>query len=305
MVYRRLSRRKSVYRPRSAKSRYGRKRTRSTRVRVSRRMRPVSTRSLLNRTSQKKRDNMLSYTNTTAADPFSTVYSATGAVMRFPVGQINPGGEFFYVWNATARPGETSEGQRGSKIDTSLRTSSTIYAKGLREKITVETNNSAPWEWRRICFTSKDDFGERDPASSTFFRQTSSGMVRMLSALSSGIYLQDELFEGARNVDWLSVFTAPLSRKNFSIKYDRTRTIRSTNNSGTIRNYKLWHPMEHNLAYQEEQAGESMTDHSVSVTGRVGMGNYYVIDMFRKHGNNDNDSTLTFTPEATFFWHEK
>nr|WNK16368.1 MAG: capsid protein [Genomoviridae sp.] len=305
MVYRRSSRRKSAYRPRSAKSRYGRKRTGITRRRVSRRVRPMSTRVLLNKTSQKKRDNMLSYTNTTAADPFSTTYTGTGAVMRFPVGQTNPGSEFFYVWNATARPAETSEGQRGSKIDVSLRTSESIYAKGLRERITLETNNSAPWEWRRVCFTSKDDFGQTDPDTATFFRQTSSGMVRMVSALSTGIYLQSELFEGERNQDWLSVFTAPLSRKNFSIKYDKTRIIRSTNNSGTIREYKLWHPMESNLAYREEQQGETMTESAVSVTGRVGMGNYYVIDMFRKHGNNDDQSTLTFTPEATFFWHEK
>ena len=265
----------------------------------------MSTRVLLNKTSQKKRDNMLSYTNTTAADPFSTTYTGTGAVMRFPVGQVNPGSEFFYVWNATARPAETSEGQRGSKIDVSLRTSESIYAKGLRERITLETNNAAPWEWRRVCFTSKDDFGQTDPDTATFFRQTSSGMVRMLSALSTGIYLQSELFEGERNQDWLSVFTAPLSRKNFSVKYDKTRIIRSTNNSGTIREYKLWHPMESNLAYREEQQGETMTESAVSVTGRVGMGNYYVIDMFRKHGNNDDQSTLTFTPEATFFWHEK
>ena len=265
----------------------------------------MSTRVLLNKTSQKKRDNMLSYTNTTAADPFSTTYSATGAVMRFPVGQTNPGSEFFYIWNATARPAETSEGQRGSKLDTSLRTSESIYAKGLRERITLETNNAAPWEWRRICFTSKDSFGQVDPDTATFFRQTSNGMVRMLSALSAGIYLQDELFEGARNSDWLSVFTAPLSRKNFSIKYDKSRIIRSTNNSGTIREFKLWHPMESNLAYREEQEGETMTESAVSVTGRVGMGNYYVIDMFRKHGVNDDQSTLTFTPEATFFWHEK
>nr|WIW72176.1 MAG: capsid protein [Genomoviridae sp.] len=172
-------------------------------------------------------------------------------------------------------------------------------------RITLETNNSAPWEWRRVCFTSKDDFGQTDPDTATFFRQTSSGMVRMVSALSTGIYLQSELFEGERNQDWLSVFTAPLSRKNFSIKYDKTRIIRSTNNSGTIREYKLWHPMESNLAYREEQQGETMTESAVSVTGRVGMGNYYVIDMFRKHGNNDDQSTLTFTPEATFFWHEK
>jgi len=48
-----------------------------------------------------------------------------------------------------------------------------------------------------------------------------------------------------------------------------------------------------------------MTDSAVSVDGKAGMGNYYVVDIFRKHGVNDDQSTLTFTPEATFYWHEK
>lgn len=265
----------------------------------------MSTRSLLNKTSQKKRDNMLSFSNTTFDDPFSTTYTQSGAVMRFPVGQTNPGSEFIFIWNATGRPGENSDGQRGSKLDTSLRTSESIYAKGLKERITLETNNAAPWEWRRICFTSKDDFGEADPDESALFRRTSNGMVRLVSAQSEATYLNDQLFEGARNADWLSAITAPVSTKHFAIKYDKTRVIRSTNNSGTIRNFKLWHPMEKNIVYEGEQEGETMTDSAVSVTGRAGMGNYYVIDIFRKHGQNDDQSTLTFTPEATFFWHEK
>lgn len=265
----------------------------------------MSTRSLLNKTSQKKRDNMLSFSNTTFDDPFSTTYTQSGAVMRFPVGQTNPGSEFIFIWNATGRPGENSDGQRGSKLDTSLRTSESIYAKGLKERITLETNNAAPWEWRRICFTSKDDFGEADPDESALFRRTSNGMVRLVSAQSEATYLNDQLFEGARNADWLSAITAPVSTKHFAIKYDKTRVIRSTNNAGTIRNFKLWHPMEKNIVYEGEQEGETMTDSAVSVTGRAGMGNYYVIDIFRKHGQNDDQSTLTFTPEATFFWHEK
>lgn len=260
--------------------------------------------SILNKTSQKKRDNMLAYSNTTAENPFSPDYSANGAVMRFPIGQTNPT-EFVFIFNATGRPGENSTGQRGSKMDTSLRTSETIFAVGLKERITLETNNAAPWEWRRICFTSKDDYNESDPDTSKFFRRTSNGMVRLLSAQESPTYLNDELFEGERNVDWLSLLTAPVSKKDVTVKYDRRTVIKSTNNSGTIRNVKLWHNMRHNIVYEGEQAGESMVDSSVSVTGRAGMGNYYIMDIFRKHGVNDNESTLTFTPESTFFWHEK
>jgi len=246
---------------------------------------------------------MLSFTNTTAENPFSPDYTAGGAVMRHAVGKEPL--EFIYIFNATGRPGENSTGQRGSKMDISLRTSESIYAVGIKERIQLETNNAAPWTWRRICFTSKDDFGESDPDTSKFFRRTSNGLVRLLSAQETPNYLNDQLFEGARNEDWLSSLTAPVSHKNFTIKYDKTRTIRSTNNSGTIRTMKMWHPMYHNIVYDGEQAGEKMVDSSTSVTGRPGMGNYYIVDIFRKHGPNDDQSTLTFTPESTFYWHEK
>ena len=63
--------------------------------------------------------------------------------------------------------------------------------------------------------------------------------------------------------------------------------------------------MRHNLQYDGEQAGESLIDASVSATGNRGMGNYYVVDIFTKHGINDNTSTLSFSPEASFYWHEK
>lgn len=287
------------------KSRYGRKYKKTTKRYARKRpVRKMSTRTLLNKTSQKKRDNMLAFTNTTASNPFAPDFTQGGAVMRFPIGQTNPT-EFVFIFNASARPGENSTGQRGSKIDTSLRTSESIYAVGIKERIQLETNNAAPWEWRRICFTSKDDFGEADPDESKYFRRTSNGMVRLLSAQEEPTYLNDSLFEGQRNKDWLSVITAPLSRKHYSIKYDKTRVLRSTNNSGTIKNYKLWHQMGHNIVYEEEQAGENMVDSSVSVTGKAGMGNYYIMDIFRKHGVNDDQSTLTYTPESTFYWHEK
>lgn len=190
-------------------------------------------------------------------------------------------------------------------MDTSLRTSESIFAVGLKERIRLETNNAAPWQWRRICFTSKDDFAEGDPDTSNYFRRTSNGMVRLLRAQQTPEYLNDELFEGERNVDWLSAITAPLSRKNFSIRYDKTRVLRSGNNSGLTHTFNMWHGMRKNIVYAGEQTGESMVDSAVSVTGKPGMGNYYVMDIFVKHGVNDDQSTLTFTPESTFYWHEK
>lgn len=264
----------------------------------------MSTRSLLNKTSQKKRDNMLSYSNTHFDNQFDENYNQGPAIMRRAVGVELPS-EHIYIWNATGRPSDTSTNARGSKIDVSLRTSESIFAVGLKERIQLETNNAASWEWRRICFTSKDDFGQADPDTSDYYRRTSNGMVRLLRAQQTSSYLEDQLFEGARNVDWLSAITAPLSSRHFSIKYDRTRVIKSYNDAGLVHTFKLWHPMRKRLVYEEEQQGENMVESGVSVTGRAGMGNYYVVDIFRKHGVNDDSSTLSFTPEATFYWHEK
>lgn len=296
---------KSRYPTRSRKRYGGKRKYRSTRrVPFRRRAKRMSTRAILNKTSQKKRDHMLSFSNTHFENQFDTEFNQGGAIIRRPVG-VNLPSEHIYIWNATGRPSENSTGQRGSKTDISLRTSESIFAVGLKERIQLETNNAASWEWRRICFTSKDDFGQADPDTSDYFRRTSNGMVRLVRAQEQSSYLEDQLFEGQRNSDWLSAITAPLSSRHFSIRYDKTRVIKSYNNSGLAHTYRLWHPMYKNLTYEQEQDGEKMIDSAVSVTGRLGMGNYYVVDIFRKHGVNDDQSTLTFTPEASFYWHEK
>ena len=242
MAYR--SRYKFASRPRRRIS--GRIKRRRLRRKAPRRARKMSTRAILNKTSQKKRDHMLSFSNTTASDPFSPTFSLGPAVMSFRAGSTQPS-EFVFIWNATGRPAENSDGQRGSKVDVSLRTSESIFAVGVKERITLETNNSAPWQWRRICFTSKDDFGQRDPDTSDYFRRTSNGMVRLVRAQNEVTYLQDQLFEGQRNQDWLSMITAPVSTRHYSIKYDKTRVIKSQNDSGLTHNYKLWHPMRSNI----------------------------------------------------------
>jgi hypothetical protein len=63
--------------------------------------------------------------------------------------------------------------------------------------------------------------------------------------------------------------------------------------------------MNKNIVYEQEQEGESMTESAVSVKGKAGMGNYYVVDIFVKNGPNDDESTLLVTPESTYYWHEK
>ncbi|ASH99176.1 capsid protein [Giant panda associated gemycircularvirus] len=225
-------------------------------------------------------------------------------------------------WNATGRPAENSDGQRGSKVDVSLRTSESIFAVGVKERITLETNNSAPWQWRRICFTSKDDFGQRDPDTSDYFRRTSNGMVRLVRAQNEVTYLQDQLFEGQRNqdlaatdrvtdvvfrgqnqTDWVNHFIAPIDTSKISLKFDRTRVIQSNNDSGTVRYYKDWFAMNKNIYYDDEESGDQTFPSMFSVENKQGMGDYYIYDIIEPQGGDSTDA-MEFEPQARLYWHE-
>ena len=242
----------------------------------------MSTRAILNKTSQKKRDHMLSFSNTTASDPFSPLPSplAPPSCHSEP-DPPSPPSSYSYGMQLDAPPKIPTDNVAVRSTCPFARRNRYLPL-ALRERITLETNNSAPWQWRRICFTSKDDFGQRDPDTSDYFRRTSNGMVRLVRAQNEVTYLQDQLFEGQRNQDWLSMITAPVSTRHYSIKYDKTRVIKSQNNSGLTHNYKLWHPMRSNIQYDGEQAGETLIDAAVSATGRRGMGNYYIVGYFQE-----------------------
>lgn len=276
---------------------YGRKKA----TRTSRRKpysRSMSTRSILDKTSQKKRDTMLSYTNLFNEGVNPDLFIKTDAVITSSNNATTVIG-----WMPTARPGETSTGQRGSKIDIALRTSNTIFAKGVKENIILRTNSSTAWEWRRITFFIKDFFDTLDVEQSGYFRQTTDGMVRLVTPLpNTDIY--EPLFRGQRNVDWIDDFNAPVDTSKVDLKSDRRMVIKSGNDSATIMHRKLWYPMNGNIVYRDDEQGEDMFLSPISTAAKAGKGDYYILDMFRSIGGQSGD-TLSFLPNATFYWHEK
>lgn len=120
--------------------------------RTYRRRRPMTRKSLLNMTSEKKRDKMLNYTNVTSS-------SQTGSGTFTSAPAILTGGSstpFVAVWCATARDNTTSSTDRiGNKFDVATRTASLCYMVGLKETIEIQVADGLPWQWRRICFTFK------------------------------------------------------------------------------------------------------------------------------------------------------
>ena len=180
MVYR--TRRKRYVRRRttrrSSRRNYA-KRTRFSRP-YRRTTRRTSTRRILNVSSQKKKDTMISFTDVTAGNPETGEFSQNPAVMAASTASF-----FTFAWLASGRPAEDVNGAKGSKINEGIRTSTSIFCRGLKERITFNTSSGVPWEWRRIVFTiKKADFQDSsDPNTSKFFRITSNGMARLVTLI--------------------------------------------------------------------------------------------------------------------------
>lgn len=259
---------------------------------------------MLNVSSEKKRDVMPCWTNIVNGAPGTE--GLAGATL---VGTAN----YMIVWSPTARGSTFATGARGSKFYEQLRTSVTTYAVGVKETIRIGTNGPVGWHWRRICFTMKGEdlySGDRDTfdlSNSPVARITSDGMKRAVLISEAALQTRGVIFKGNQNVDWTDVITAQLDTNRITPVYDQVRHIKSGNIAGQTRIIKVWHPMDKNIVYNEDQNGQDTPESFYSVTGKAGMGDYYIVDFFKSdlvQGDTTN-SNLYFEPQATYYWHER
>ncbi|UOK20988.1 capsid protein [Chifec genomovirus UA13_96] len=313
MAYKSYAKRRPTRRSSTKKRPSGRRRS-YAKKRSTFRSKKMSTKRILNLTAQKKRDTMLCWTNSTGSTQAGgSTYSTNAAVIN---GGVNDLDACTYLWCATNRDNTQGNGGGvGNKFNVSTRTSSSPYMVGLSEKIEIQCNTGMPWQWRRICFTMK---GPSLLPTSTASGQTfsdaaelSTGWARMMnqstgsptSLPKSG--LTSILFKGTVNSDWLDPMTAPTDNSRVSIKYDKVVTLASGNEDGFIRTYKRWHPMRKTLYYNDSESGGAEVAAGRSVLGKQGMGDYYVVDLFRARQGSASTDQLTVRPEATLYWHEK
>lgn len=145
--------------------------------------------------------------------------------------------------------------------------------------------------------------------------ETSNGYVRTMNQVggNSGadpMYtLFGSLFKGQVNSDWMDPMTAPIDNTRVTIKYDKTVSLATNNEDGFIRNYKLYHPMNKTLVYDDDESGNTsatgMNSSIYSVEGKAGMGDYYVMDLFRARQGSAATDQLAVRPVSTLYWHEK
>jgi len=266
----------------------------------------MSKRRILNTSSRKKRNGMLTWSNT----------SSTGASQ--PIGQsnayVNGAQAGYFLWSPTAMDLNATASVRNP----ALRTASTIFAKGLSEHLRMQSSSGIPWFHRRICFTHRGASPFNAVSSSDTptnplqpYLDTSNGIERLFlnSTINNNPVTltaqQGIIFKGAQNIDWSDFIIAPVDTSLINVKFDKTWTMQSGNANGFVRERKLWHPMGHNLVYNEDESGETETTSFFSTSSKAGMGDYYVLDLFSAGASGTSSDVLLIAANSTMYWHEK
>nr|QVW56549.1 MAG: capsid protein [Gemykolovirus] len=285
----------------------GRKR-RPTRKRTYRKRPMMTKRRILNATSQKKRNTMLSWSNT----------NGIGATQTVQQGNLFVSGSTGYAWVPWHATGQTLTALSTEPNDAS-RTSTICYMKGLAENLKFQTSSGLPWFHRRICFTIKgpNPFAGINVLDTTanqttnFYADTSNGIERLFfnlqvnNSTTTVSNQQELLFKGTRGKDWVDPIIAPVDTTRVSVRYDKTFTISSGNSNGVVREKKLWHAMNKNLAYDDEESGAGKYSTYYSVDSKVGMGDFYVLDIIQPGTGGTTSDLLLMSANSTLYWHEK
>lgn len=270
----------------------------------------MSKRSILNTTSRKKQDNMLSFSNTNGTAGSQTVQQGS----LFVSGST---GFAMSLFSPTCRSLVTA-GQTNEITDPADRTSSTCYMRGYKENLRIQTNSGLPWLWRRICFTYKGPVFSTvlaaDPTPIQPFSpysDTSVGMGRKWFNTSVNnmpntvTNWQGIIFKGAQGYDWTDVITAKVDTSRITVKGDTTRRITTGNANGHLSERKLWYPMNKNLVYDDDEIGAQETTSYYSTDAKAGMGDYYIVDFVVPGLNATSADSFNMNCTATLYWHEK
>lgn len=268
----------------------------------------MSKKRVLNLTSRKKKDTMLAWTNTDSTGASQTVKPGPLYVNGLTSGYI--------LWNATARDLTPGSSGLATVANESTRTATTCYMRGVSDKLRIQTSSGAPWFHRRICFTYKgpDPFRNSytgDTGGNQSYVETTNGMQRLwfnATVNNTPNYLNNvnsTIFRGAQGVDWADIITAPVDTRRVTLKFDKTWTLQSGNASGIVRERKLWHPMNKNLVYDDDESGTTEVTSYFSVDSKAGMGDYYILDLINAGNAATSTDQMRIDCTTTLYWHEK
>lgn len=205
------------------------------------------------------------------------------------------------------------------------RTNSTCYIRGFKESIHVETNDGSAWKWRRIVFSMKGTYYLLNPGTAqagvidaqpyAYAEVTNLGFTRLWRNLatqaSNRDYVDQLLFKGGKAFDWTDAFTAAIDTDRIQLMYDKTRIIQSGNANGIIRKYNMWHSMNKNIRYSDDEQGNTsgggtaFSSVYASPKPNYGAGDMLIYDFFRANESSTASSQIQLSSTSTLYWHEK
>nr|QXN75680.1 MAG: capsid protein [Genomoviridae sp.] len=263
----------------------------------SRRSFRFSRRRILNVASIKKHDNMM-----------PTVRIPGGGLVPGPISTTTG---FTSLFVPSAR--QLNVGSAGE----SGRERQTTFSVGYKERVQVDVIGGGVWKWRRVVFAYKGVtlYDQGDPTWTVPFHNKAidpqgSDMVRLIGqpTTDQAQFLRAVIWDGTEGIDWTSEFVAKVDTSRVTPLYDRTITFNPRNESGYSRTFRLWHPTRKNIVYNEDEEGGAPDAFGsyTSVIGRPGMGDLYVYDIvYNVIPSASGSTTLNFTPEGTYYWHER
>lgn len=292
--YGRFSRRRYGKSRRSYVSKRVGYRSRATRFRKRYSRRPaVSRRRILNVSSRKKDDTMLTGTG--------------GAGNGVPVQQVDINASLGPLYLAACMTYMV----RAPGAEDHVRRDQSVFFVGWRDYYRLYVGGGAGWSWRRVVFMSKDRFPDTElPANLT------NGYMRRLvldNVPTSPLpfSLIETIFSGTRNIDWTDVITAPLDKSRITVMSDRVMRLNPGNDSGKEITSKRWTPVRRTIEYDDEEHGSEVKPPTQTDPGRPwasqnshSAGNVYVIDFIDTMATSAEE-TLTVRVESKRYWHER
>lgn len=191
------------------------------------------------------------------------------------------------------------------------------YSVGYKERVTLEAGTPANWLWRRIVVTIKSlEPAQSFPQGALYNNfdtsQPNPGYMRTMFDFSTNTLarqtLYREVFQGTLGVDWQDIFNVPVNTRRVNKIYDRVIPVSGGNNAGHWKRTKFWHPVRHNLVYNEKESGDHKDTRSEASHynngAKYGCGDLWVIDLFACANGSASD-VMNFLPQGTYYWHER
>jgi len=219
------------------------------------------------------------------------------------------------VWNASGRSLGRFNQDSGMYPTEADRHKSRVYFRGVRERLSMETNSNAAWIHRRVVFLDQSEIIRAHmPPDTAQTLLGGAGYTRPLWAVlntagatepgaTAWSEISDEIYDGQLGMDWASFLTARFDSQKIKVLYDRMRRISSGNDRGTWVTPKYWHPINRTLVYDDDQDGNSINTAPWSNGSRQSCGDVIVLDLF-SCADGETADEIRIGSEATVYWHE-